>query len=505
MNSSITCVDPARVREFLILPPGSDQRKDWETHLEQCDRCRRLLLDVTSEALRNLPASQTATIDRADGQTLVKPLSTPSVRLREIDFLEPPRDPANLGRIGNYELICVVGRGGMGTVYKAHDELLHRTVALKMMSPELAVSDTPRQRFIREARAAAQVTHENVVTIHSVDESRPIPFLTMQYVEGVSLQDRMKDPSLDVDEIVRIGREIAAGLQAAHARGLVHRDVKPANILLESPGGRVKITDFGLARAVDDATLSQSGAVIGTPLYMAPEQARGEALDHRADLFSLGTVLYAMCAGGSPFRAGNTLAVLKRVCDDQPPSLRTLNAAIPQWLETIIVRLMAKDPSQRFSSAQEVIDRLTAKSAVDAQTAPTLPVPVYAVSVLEKKSRVPWIVGGVCMIALATVGVAYFGRESPKNESRVEKNVPDEKPIDPNANNIAIKRDVVEEGKIDPKILNATFDFPFGEFFKNSGMPFDPTGMLKIQKDLLDKQGFPFPFPIEPKKDTKRP
>ena len=195
----------------------------------------------------------------------------------------------------------MVGRGGMGTVFRAFDERLHRVVAIKVMAAGLAATATARQRFTREARAAAAVCHEHVVTIHAVEEEHRPPFLVMQYVEGASVQEKLNRwGALPTTEILRIGMQAASGLAAAHAHGLVHRDIKPANILLEGNVERVKITDFGLARAADDASLSQSGVIAGTPLYMSPEQAEGARIDHRSDLFSLGSVLYAACTGRAP-------------------------------------------------------------------------------------------------------------------------------------------------------------------------------------------------------------
>ena len=247
----------------------------------------------------------------------------------------------------------------MGIVLKAFDPALHRVVAIKVLAPQLATSGSARQRFAREARAAAAVRNEHVVAIHAVDEWKGLPYLVMQFIPGISLQERIdRTAPLDLTAILRIGMQTAAGLAAAHAQGLVHRDIKPANILLENGVERVKITDFGLARAVDDASLTQSGVVAGTPLYMAPEQARGETVDHRADLFSLGSVLYAMCTGRSPFRASTTLAVLRRVCDDTPRPIREVNPEIPDWLAAIIDRLLAKDRAERYQSAAEVAEVL---------------------------------------------------------------------------------------------------------------------------------------------------
>ena len=245
--------------------------------------------------------------------------------------------------MGTYEVKGVLGRGGMGVVLKAFDPALHRNVAIKVLSASLATSGAARRRFLREARAAAAVAHEHVVAVHAVVESAGLPFLVMEYVPGRSLQDRLdKDGPLALSEILRIGMQTAAGLAAAHAQGLVHRDVKPANILLENGVERVRLTDFGLARAAADAGVTQSGVVAGTPHYMAPEQARAEAIDHRADLFSLGSTLYAMCTGHPPFRADSAVAVLRRVSDDQPRPVREINPDVPDWLEAIIARLHAK-------------------------------------------------------------------------------------------------------------------------------------------------------------------
>jgi hypothetical protein len=283
----------------------------------------------------------------------------------DLSFLAPPLGPDSLGRIGHYEVLEVLGRGGFGTVLRAFDDKLHRVVAIKVLAPELAATSPARKRFLREARSAAMVRHENVVQVYAVEE-QPLPYLAMEFIPGETLQQRLdRTGPLEAAEAVEIGRQIAEGLAAAHATGLVHRDIKPANILIESGGvggtdPRVKITDFGVARAADDASLTHSGYFAGTPMYMAPEQASGEALDHRADLFSLGSVLYAMCTGRPPFRANGTLAVLKRVAEDTPRPIPQIIPEAPQWLCDVIARLHAKDPRERFSTAREVADRLAA-------------------------------------------------------------------------------------------------------------------------------------------------
>jgi serine/threonine protein kinase/tetratricopeptide (TPR) repeat protein len=297
------------------------------------------------------------------GETQAEPVgrvSNPSHPSLELDFLVPSSKPGSLGRLDHYEISEVIGRGGMGVVLKAFDEVLQRVVAVKVLAPQLATNATARKRFIREAQAGAAVCHDHVVTIHAVDEGKAVPYLVMQCVVGMSLQEKLdRDGPLGLKEILRIGLQTACGLAAAHKQGLVHRDIKPANILLENGIERVKITDFGLARAVDDASVTQSGVITGTPQYMSPEQAHGEAVDHRSDLFSLGSVLYAMCTGRPPFRASGSMAVLKRVCEDTPRPIREVNPDIPEWLSDIIAKLHAKEPADRFQSATQVAELLS--------------------------------------------------------------------------------------------------------------------------------------------------
>src|SRR5262245_43893051 len=274
-----------------------------------------------------------------------------------IAFLAPPGRPDSLGRIGHYEVLEVLGRGGFGVVFRAFDDMLQRVVAVKVLAPSMAATSPARKRFIREARSAALMRHENVVTIHEVAD-HPLPYLVMEFVPGETLQQRLdRIGPLEVLEAVRVGRQVAEGLAAAHATGLIHRDIKPSNILIDSaPQEHTKITDFGLARAADDASLTRSGVVAGTPMYMAPEQAKGESLDHRADLFSLGSVLYAMLTGRPPFRAENTPAVLKRVADDIPRPIREVIPEVPDWFCRIVDKLHAKNQDDRYQTAREVAD-----------------------------------------------------------------------------------------------------------------------------------------------------
>ena len=277
-----------------------------------------------------------------------------------LGFLKPSDKEGVWGTIGPYEVLEDIGRGGMGVVLRAMDPKLNRIVAVKALLPELASNPNSRRRFLREAQAAAAISHPNVVSIYAVgdndqDHSRtPVPpFLVMECIVGQSLQQKLdKVGPLRLTEILRISRQICDGLAAAHKEGLVHRDIKPANILLENGVERVKITDFGLARAIDDITVTRTGEVCGTPQYMSPEQACGDRVDHRSDLFSLGCVMYAMCTGHSPFRGDSIAHVIKRVTQDEPRSIADQNPEIPVWLIEIINSLLQKKAEHRVSICQ---------------------------------------------------------------------------------------------------------------------------------------------------------
>ncbi|QDT14937.1 WD40 repeat domain-containing serine/threonine protein kinase [Alienimonas californiensis] len=288
------------------------------------------------------------------------------------DAAEFPPLPETLG---DYRVLEPVGRGGMGVVWRARDRRLDRIVAIKALAPQLAADPVARRRFVREARAAAAVTHPHVVTIHAVEPDGPTPFLVMEYVAGRSLKEKLDaDGPLELRETLRIGAQIAAGLAAAHERGLIHRDVKPGNVLLENGVERVKLTDFGLARVADDVALTRTGQIAGTPQYMSPEQAEGTLIDVRSDLFSLGGVLYAMAAGRPPFRGDSTLTVLRGVCDLSPRPLREENPEVPPWLAALVERLLAKNPDDRGLSAAEVAALLNRRlTELENPGLPTLP------------------------------------------------------------------------------------------------------------------------------------
>jgi serine/threonine-protein kinase len=367
-------------------------------HLETCAACQNTLetlaagpavWDDAAQALGDQARQAGPEPALRDLVERLKREQPPAGGTDDLSFLRPADKPGLLGLLGGYEVREVIGQGGMGVVLKAYEPGLHRLVAIKVLAPGLAGSATARRRFTREARAAAAVCHEHVVAVHCVHETDGLPYLVMQYVAGESLQQRLdRGGPLEVEEVVRIGYQAAAGLAAAHAQGLIHRDVKPANLLLEDGLAKVKITDFGLARMADDVGLTRAGVVAGTPEYMAPEQARGEVVDHRADLFSLGSVLYACCTGRAPFRGATPLAVLRRVSDETPAPIRSLNPEVPAWLEALVARLLAKEPAQRFQGAAEVATLLERYLAHLRQPA-TVPAPELPPPAAEGRPGLP--------------------------------------------------------------------------------------------------------------------
>ena len=274
------------------------------------------------------------------------------------DFFLKMRQQAIKPQIQQYEVEDWIGQGGMGIVIKAYEAGLDRHVALKFLAPELATSKTARQRFSLEARFAAAVRSDHVVTTFAVSELEAVPFLVMEYIKGKSLEQRLDaKQTFAVSEIARIAHQTALGLAAAHELRLIHRDVKPGNILLEDGTNRVRITDFGLARAMDqDFQLSQAGQMIGTPLFMSPEQVDGQPLTPVSDLFSLGSVLYTLCTGQLPFMAETLSRLLHAVAVETPVPIQDLNPSIPKWLAELVNKLHAKSPADRFPTAVAVAD-----------------------------------------------------------------------------------------------------------------------------------------------------
>src|SRR5262245_35400625 len=373
------CPDNLTLQALLQgrLPDAESGR--WEEHLGRCRTCVTAAASVTvvdaltrdtREAVAGPPSLTIAAEEMPVLRGLVE-------RVRSLHpaysgtigagsgaepppSFEGPRAEGELGRIAHCRVLRLLGAGAMGLVFQAVDERLRRPVALKLLRPRLAQKPDARARFLREGRAMAAITHDHIVPVYHVEEAGTAPFLAMPLLEGRPLSAWLKDnPRPSLATVLRWGREIASGLAAAHERGLIHRDVKPGNLWVEASGERIKILDFGLAYFDrDEVQLTAAGVIVGTPAYMAPEQARGAPPDPRADLFSLGCVLYELCTGEPPFRGDSVLEVLSSLANDEPKPVRTVNPAVPVAVEGLIKRLLAKQPANRPASARDVAERL---------------------------------------------------------------------------------------------------------------------------------------------------
>ena len=358
-------VNDTQLQKLLYGDENCSQNSAIAQHVESCVLCQQRLahmasMESTEHDVSELLNGFVDTIG-ADSRSQWRFENRAGHDIGGMDIqLGPPSQSEMLGRLGRYEIERMIGSGGMGVVFKAIDTELNRPVAIKVLAPHLARNGAAKQRFGRESRAAAAVVHEHVVAIHNVESDGDTPFIVMQYVSGESLQARVaRLGPLEAQQILRIGIQAASGLAAAHEQGIVHRDVKPANILLEDGVERVLLTDFGLARTVDDASLTHTGVVAGTPHYMSPEQANGDQVDYRSDLFSLGSVLYFVATGHPPFRAERAMGVLNRICHEPHRAAWQVNAELPNELSDVIDRLLEKRPSRRFASALAVRDALT--------------------------------------------------------------------------------------------------------------------------------------------------
>jgi serine/threonine protein kinase/tetratricopeptide (TPR) repeat protein len=256
-----------------------------------------------------------------------------------------------------YKIIEKLGEGGMGVVYKAKDTRLDRTVALKFLPPELTRDKEAKQRFVQEAQAAAALEHPNICTIYETDEADGRTFIAMSYIEGQSLKDKLSEGPLDIDEAKDIAKQVAEGLREAHEKGIIHRDIKPANIMLTEKG-QAKITDFGLAKLSWGADLTKPATIMGTIAYMSPEQAKGEKVDHRTDIWSLGAMLYEMLSGERPFQKAQEQALIYAILNDKPTPLSLLRSDIPSHIEQVIEKALEKKADERFQNIQELIQDL---------------------------------------------------------------------------------------------------------------------------------------------------
>jgi TolB-like protein/predicted Ser/Thr protein kinase len=273
-------------------------------------------------------------------------------------FQTPVKDLIN-GKAfaGRYQLIEELGRGGMGVVYKAQDTKLKRTVALKFLPPELTHIPDVKERFMREAQAAAALDHPNICTVYEFDEAEEKTFISMAYIEGESLKKRIESGPLELYEALRIAIQVAEGLQQAHKKGVVHRDIKSANIMVTEKD-QAKIMDFGLARVTGTTLVTKEGMTMGTIAYMSPQQARGEEVDHRTDIWSLGVVLYEMFSGQLPFKGEHDQAVVYSILNEQPKPITDLRSEIPMSMEQVVAKALEKNPDGRYQHIDELLDDL---------------------------------------------------------------------------------------------------------------------------------------------------
>ncbi|MDM4019114.1 serine/threonine-protein kinase [Roseiconus lacunae] len=369
MSKQVVCGDDL-IDAFLADVMSDREVVAFEQHLEQCTRCRDRLDERSARSAFWDHAQAFLSTDHGDRVTTTRgnisavagddsswEIDHASGEGHEtLGMLDPTDDPAMMGRFAGYEVTGIIGRGGMGIVMKARDVSLDRLVAIKILDPSYSHYSASRRRFAREARSAAAVVHENVVGIFGVDQWKGIPFLVMPFVKGESLQHRIdRSAPLPLEEMLEISVQVARGLAAAHDQGVIHRDIKPSNILLLSSVSRVLITDFGLARTVDDASLTRSGVLAGTPQYMSPEQAKSLPVDHKTDLFSLGAVMYAMACGAPPFRSESPYGVLKKIVEQPHRSLLEKRPELPRWYVDLVDRLLSKSRDDRFDSADQLV------------------------------------------------------------------------------------------------------------------------------------------------------
>ena len=487
---------PEAIERFLDGKLSDVEIQRFEHHLEICEACQqRLFLDSggqdLAEQLRSHLQNDFASSDSLadDVAATDKPTDTARSGVETskdgcaaqdlqstsrgkppselvLTFLNPTDDPRMMGRFGGYEICGVIGHGGAGLVLKGLDVSLDRYVAIKVLHPSLSHKEDAIVRFAREAQAAAAVVHDNVIGIHGVDRCNGLPYLVMPYINGTSLQGRIDaEGPMPLDEMLRISLQVARGLAAAHDQGLIHRDIKPGNILTPRSVSRVLITDFGLARSVGESELTRTGIVAGTPQYMSPEQAKGAAVDKRTDLFSVGGVMYAMATGRPPFVGDSAYTVIRQIIDTPHASIIHQRSDLPGWFSEIVDRLLAKQPSDRFESADELAEHLEeclahVQQPQTVELPRSLAPPLAGPSKPTRKRRIPVAVA-IALAAVLLIGLGLFVHQSRDVQSldvqgldvrgRDAVDVPAESPL--SAESIAS----VTEGSSDPSAANAAF------------------------------------------------
>lgn len=454
MKTTRSCPEPAVLKNFLMGRVDSAASDIVAEHLGSCSECMRAAetlnqSDEVIEALRvaafagdsdeHLNKALAASADLfADRETLHEPTVNTSDgvqldagELEGFEFLLREARSGELGRVGDYRLLKLLGRGGMGVVFLAEDTVLKRQVALKLLQPGAARNPAVRERFVREAQAAAGLDHDNIVHVYQVGLTHEAPYLAMQLLKGESLAAYLKQRGrLEPSEVARMGSEIASGLAAAHQRGLIHRDIKPDNLWVE-PTGRVKILDFGLARDVQsNENMTVAGALLGTPRYMSPEQAIGNPLDARSDLFSLGSVLFEMLTGKPAFEGPNLVSILMAISKQTPESWDSQEVQLDREFKDLLKRLLAKEPDARPAQTSEVAEQLAAIASRLAQPQ-SKPQPKTVSKTLtnvsggnDRGTHRRWMVAAAAGAAALFLGIVIYVKLKDGRELRVE--VPDD-------------------------------------------------------------------------------
>jgi Leucine-rich repeat (LRR) protein len=492
--ADLACTDVERLRRFSLGELSLAEADAVQRHLLACETCVATLRSLEGRdslawalqglgslsdisdveepmaeeliaRLKRLPPDPLDTRNNQGEMTSAPESGAPVDQPVDLGFLAPAQGPGELGRLGPFRVLQVLGAGGMGVVLEAEDPQLQRRVALKVMRPVLAADPGARQRFLREARAIAAIEHEHIVPIYQVGEADGLPYLAMPLLKGESLDHRLQQgEKLPSTEAIRIGREMAEGLAAAHECGKIHRDIKPSNVWLEGSRGKVRLLDFGLVRPADAGdNLTQCGAIIGTPGYMAPEQAEQADVDARADLFSLGCVLYRMTTGRGPFHGPSLASMLRLVATATPPAPAEQEPAVPAALSDLVMELLAKDPADRPATAAAVARRLGDIEAHERARVnpPTLPRPAGQLSHAERIAAGPrrrrWAVAAAGLLLLAgglaagaviyvktDTGTLEIKTNDPEVQVRVERNGQEIAILDPQS-----KRQVtIRAGKV---------------------------------------------------------
>lgn len=440
----LSCPTQEELRKCVYNQLSANEIEALKSHVKMCPKCRVSFTAILKEKVghenqgigpiasgtkADANASSNATVaavqkpEKAAQQKTDHPLFstqqkviTPQLK-PAYPFLEPPTKPGGIGCLGDYELIRVLGEGGMGIVFEANDKKLGRKVALKVLRPELT-DESFRQRFEREGIISSSIQDDNICLVYQVGVHKSVSYMAMEFLKGEDLDEKLKrDGWLPIPVVFKIAKQMALGLAVAHEKKLIHRDIKPANVWLEAGGlggdfKRVKLLDFGLAKSTEvESTLTAKGMIVGTPNYMAPEQICGEPLDERADLFSLGCVMYRMLSGKIPFEKENTLAVLHAVVESEIPALNDLDQKLPKEVYGLMTKLLSKNPADRPATARKVVSMIEAieNSGFENQSSKALSSMLFKAPEIQmrKKSKVPVgaIVGAGVILIAAIIGI----------------------------------------------------------------------------------------------------